>query len=432
MHTKFNRIFRHCSLACSWLAISIVLIACGGGKSPSSGQNNDYSDLKPYLPNGEYASVLKRCVDDQASRGCSLNTLPLIGMETMSPSVQDVLSRVVVSHDWMGTRVEEILYALPEDMLAIFRGVTAIVVDDDIRPAYYTRRTGAIYLDPAYLWLTVEEANSINPKEDYRSGYSDPLAFRSLYRYTKDGQRAYSVGDFRNPVERELSDIVYLVANLILHELAHANDFFPPHTLNDLNRNSSVADASEANKANWISARLTSTHPLQSDLLDALAGVMYRGNPPGIAELEVTAEDVGLDFEIDGASDDYAYTTQFEDVAMLFEEIMMLYFFEVDRDVAFTTAPDEESTCNSFVIGWGVRNRVTESHVKSRAHYVVDQIFPNTVPDSFFDSLGTPEDLPNGVGWCAVIDNTGRPRSGHLKPEQPDILSPWDMQIPYL
>ncbi|VUD40443.1 hypothetical protein TDB9533_00230 [Thalassocella blandensis] len=432
MPIKFNRIFRHCALSLASIALASLLSACGGSKSPSHGQNNDYSDLEPYRPSAEYASVLKRCVDDQSGRQCRLDTLPLIGMETMSPGVEDILGRLVVSHDWMGTRMEEILNALPEEMLSIFRGVTAIVIDDDIRPAYYTSATGAIYLDPAYLWLSVEEANTINPKQDYRSGFSDPLAFRSVYRYVKDGQRAYSVGDFRNPEARELAAIVPMVANLLLHELAHANDYFPPHTLDDLNTRATILEAARANQNNWISTRLSNSEPLQSSLLYSVAAVMYRGRQPGINELEASTEDVGLDFEIDSASDDYAYTSQFEDVAMLFEEIMMLYFFGVDRDFAFTSPPDDDSSCNSFIIGWGVRNRIGESDVKMRAQYVVDQIFPNTVANNFFETLRTPEALENGTGWCASLVPAANTENRRNKPGYQPALDQGDLQLPYL
>ena len=69
-----------------------------------------------------------------------------------------IMQRLVVSHDWMGQRFKEVLDILPAEILQLMSGVTAVVIDDDIRPSYYTNWTGAIYLDPANLWLTNDDS----------------------------------------------------------------------------------------------------------------------------------------------------------------------------------------------------------------------------------------------------------------------------------
>ena len=66
--------------------------------------------------------------------GCSLDTLPLIGMVAEDPSVDEIMQRVLVSHPWMGSRFREILEKMPAEMLLIMRGVTAIVISYDIHP----------------------------------------------------------------------------------------------------------------------------------------------------------------------------------------------------------------------------------------------------------------------------------------------------------
>lgn len=398
------------------LGFTLCFKGCGGGDNQNSQLDSDFGDLYAWRSNGPYAPTLKRCVATQVSN-CTLNELPLIGMENMSPSIEDILDRVLVSHAWMGSRMEAVLQAFPPEMLTIFRGVTAIVIDDDIRPAYYTSGTGAIYIDPAFLWLTTAEANTINPKQDFRADYAAPLAFRTLFRYVINGQAAYSRRDFREPVERELEDIVALIANLFLHELAHANDHFPPSSLNDLPGNATVNDAANGNYPNWISTRLYNSSPLYSGLMYSLAGVMYRGNTPSTSDLATTIDEVAIEFELDSASDDYAYTSAFEDVAMLFEEVMMKYFFNADRDFVVTSPPDVDKNCNSYLIGWGLRNRVYDPNVLVRARFVVDEIFPNTIPESFYQQFMEPTELPVNIGWCELVESNNQHSKPYFKQE---------------
>ncbi|MCY4012719.1 MAG: hypothetical protein OXG82_08400 [Gammaproteobacteria bacterium] len=67
------------------------------------------------------------------------------------------MSRVLVSHRWMGDSLQELLERLPGDVRMLARSLTAIVIASDIRPAYYWPRTGALYLDAEYFWRTPEE-----------------------------------------------------------------------------------------------------------------------------------------------------------------------------------------------------------------------------------------------------------------------------------
>jgi hypothetical protein len=87
--------------------------------------------------------------------GCSLDTLPLIGMLTEDPSIDEIMQRVLVSHPWMGSRFREVLEKMPAEMLLMMRGVTAIVISYDIRPSNHSIYSGAIYLDPNVMWLTL-------------------------------------------------------------------------------------------------------------------------------------------------------------------------------------------------------------------------------------------------------------------------------------
>lgn len=390
------------------LIVTLLVSACGGKSEDSQGPQvdpGDFDDLRPYKTNSPYADVIVECaIAESVSESCDLATLPLIGMKNENPSIDDILDRLVISHIWMGTRFEELLHILPEEMLPIFRAVTAVVIDDDIRPAYYTTATGAIYLDPAYMWLMASEASTINRKEDFRAGFSDPLAFRSVGRFVKNNQYAYRFTSLENASARRLEDIELAMARLLLHELAHANDNFPPGTYTQLNPNAKIAHAAGARSSIGISQRLTAQDPLSSDLMFSLADVMYRGKDPSATDLATSGAEAGAAFEVDTAADDYGYTSQFEDVAMLFEVTMMKYFYDVDYEVAYTTAPTGDTRdCADYPVEWGVRHRIGDSQVSSRAQFVVNQIYPDIDLTEFLAQLPMPLDLGADLDWCQAI-----------------------------
>ena len=391
-------------------ALVLGLASCGGeDDSQSAFFGADLSDVFAYKSDGRYRDSLKRCVTaDEANEYCPLGFLPILGSETENVTVENIMDRVIVSHDWMGQRFEEVLNALPEDMLPLFRPITAIVIDDDIRPAFYTTSTGAIYLDPAFFWLSIEEKQTVSQRQDFRSGFDDPLAFRQLGRYVIGNTDAYSFGSLSNDSTRELDDILLLVANLLLHELAHANDFFPPDTYGLLNPDFQVFEAALTNDENWISAKLNRQFPKVSDQMYSLAEVMYLGRTPSIDDLEITAEEVGQAFEPDGAADDYGYSSEFEDVAMLFEAVMMKYLFDADYDIAFTDVPETTTSCGFFNVRWGVRNRIGDASVIDRAHLVASEVLPHIDFSTFFAELDLPSELPNDT-WCLFKGKTDQP-----------------------
>lgn len=61
---------------------------------------------------------------------------------------------------------------------------------------------------------------------------------------------------------------------------------------------------------------------------------------------------------------------------MLFEEAMMLYLFDVDRDVGITNNPESGVPCADYIVEWGVRNRVTDPLVRARAVRVIGDALP--------------------------------------------------------
>lgn len=422
-----------------------LITSCGGGGSTvvsndseqeppiiAPGDDDSIDEVEVFKPNSPFVGVIANCIKAASiEESCTLNTLPVLGLVIDNPTVTDVMNRVVVSNEWMGIRFEEILNQLPGEILPLFKGITAVVIDDDIRPAYYTTRTGAIYLDPAYLWLSVEEKQTINNKEDPRSGFSDPLQFRSLWRYVDNGERLSFVGSLDDDSTRELEDIIKSFAQLLLHELAHANDFVPQSGYDALDRRLQISAAINAIADNRISHRLTATSALTSPAMYSLGEVMFRGGTPSESDLVLSATEVGEAFEQDAASDDYAYSSLYEDTAMLFEEAMMKYFFDIDRDVGYTVAPEGE-TCESYVVKWGVRNRLGDSNVKPRALYVSEEIFPQLEFSLFFQEFPLPTNMRIDQDWCSSIDFS--PENNPSIPQKPSNRSirPNEFIRPYL
>jgi len=87
---------------------------------------------------------------------------------------------------------------------------------------------------------------------------------------------------------------------------------------------------------------------------------------------------------------------------MLFENAMMKFLFNIDYEVAFSDAPNDERYCNDYIVQWGQRNRIGEPGVKERAQRIVAEILPGLDTDMFFQDLTLPEDMLTGVDWCFI------------------------------
>jgi hypothetical protein len=416
-----------------------LLQACGGGGGDSGSSGDDpprpppaLENTRPFVADGPYAAVLKPCITAASTEdSCTLTDLPLLGMEPAAPDIESdiesIMHRLVVSHDWMGQNFEAALAVLPEEILQLMSGVTAIVIDDDIRPSYYSSLRGAIYLDAAYLWLTNEEKATVTTKEDYRSHFADELAFRSLARYVKDDDYAYPYYPLDGSEERMISDIRYPLAKVLLHELAHANDFFPPAAIGSLDPNLTLVEASQTLSDDRISEQLTAWSPLTSETMLVLARVMFRGESATDEQKALSAAEVGQEFEADVANDDYAHNTIREDLAMLFSEAMMKYYFDIDRDIAYTPNPTDGTGCSAYIVEWGNRNRIGDPEVKVRAQFVVSALLPEGDFDLFFQDLALPTPMQEGLDWCSNLQ-LGAPQQ-LLQAFSADRIRSWDERV---
>lgn len=395
-----------------WLVLVLLLSACGGGGSGGDGVSTlsqstgeGLSDISAYVSNTSYGQVLADCVRaESVAESCSFDDLPLLGQEHSSPSIDQIMTRLVVSHDWMGERFRAYLQQLSPETFShvsqLLTSVTAVVIDGDIRPSYYTTLTAAIYLDPAQLWLTNAEKNTINRQQDFRADFDNLLNFRTLWRYVIANNYAYSYYSLNGSAERSLSEIILPFSELLFHELAHAKDFIPLDIALTASSTMKPAELASSHRVSRSSVQLQSLSPLNDNVLFDLADVMYRGAAASISLQLLSADEVGDLFEVEGANDHYAYSTAAEDFAMLFEEAMMKYHFNADRDVAFSVAPADETNCLDYLIGWGVRHRLGDVNVKSRAAWAVSELLPSEDFSLFFQNFPLPIAMTQGVNWC--------------------------------
>ena len=354
----------------------IFLVGCGrdnikNGTSSKTARSNDYANTHVYNKNSPYAKALEKCaLIDNESDSCKLSELPILGQEANTITKEMIMNRLLVSHEWMGARFSQMLDRFSGKMIQqLFRATTAVVIDDDIIPAYYWAVTGAIYLDPRYIWQTAAEKKTITKREDYRAGFGTGLKFdegtffrqynKSLYTFDKTD---------RSAAEAELS-----LAGLLYHELTHANDFIPPSMTASLNGNLSVLDNILNIGGNRTSEQLYASSPVRSQMLIGLGQVLFHGDTATDEQKQITGREVGELFDDDGTAAMYAYATRYEDTAMLFQTVMMKYFYNVDGYQVFFD-PDEYEKSGTFE--WGIKNPVLKENVLDRAVFVANHVLP--------------------------------------------------------
>lgn len=363
------------------------------------------TDIKPYNPNSPYAAALELCIyNNTVNRSCQFSSLPLLGTDTTNPTIQQVLDRLLVSHDWMGDRFKQYLeqsVAAP-DMLKLLRAVTAIVISYDVRPSYYWSATGAIYLDANNFWVTPEERDSLNDQPDYRSDFGNDLKFFIPWRYIKDNEYYFRSTDY--PVEERQSksfeDMEANITWLMYHELGHANDFFPPTVWQSMSRNTSPLNYSNDNEA--MSSAFAQRHPLTSQAMRSLAQVSFMGETASDTQKNYDAQTVTDFFEPDVAPAYYSYSTIREDYATLFERFMMAHRMGVSADVAVISTEQE-----GFSVTWGQRNRISLDKMRQRTSDVVEQTLPELNVSAIYPTLPEAQLMPQGEDWRDLADLTG-------------------------
>lgn len=391
------------------LMAALLVAGCGGdGKSGERSLNVDgdplLASLQPYLSTSEYGLAAEDCaVIYKQRQSCQMQDIAPLGYDIQGDlTPEDIAERLLVSHHWMGDSFMDVVRDLPQDVLNLFRPLNVIVLSLDIRPSFYHTDTASIYIDPRYLWRNQAEWNDIYQQQDYRAGFTESLPFLAMQRYVhSNGEYVTYSNSYDAKVNywRSKSEIAPGLFNLLVHELAHANDFLPPDQLSVLDVTTSIGRNIQLMKGNWIQTALQQTHGLSADSLQLMAERYFGG---ASASTTMSPEQAGAAFEPDGAADFYGYYTGAEDVAMLFEAYMMWREYGAFSDVAFTSSPTFANySCDDLNIGWGQRNRLAQKEVVPRARLVSESILQQDLSAEFasIESV-TPVDLPYGYGWC--------------------------------
>ncbi|AZQ84712.1 hypothetical protein EKO29_12320 [Colwellia sp. Arc7-635] len=366
--------------------------------------NTRLATVFPFNANSPYADVITQCVYSNSidfRKTCRFNELPLIAQDSVSPTVNDIMNHVVVSHQWMGERFKEFLENNDphDDFKNLLRATTAIVISSDVRPSYYWSVTGAIHLDPSDLWLTPEERDTISQLPDYRASFGDALNFVMPWRYVINNSYASFSYPSNMRITRDPADAVYTFAALMYHELAHANDYFPQSEWASINKNDRVLDNANQRREDGIpSDKLSIALPLHGDEMYRLAQVRFQGETATETEKSYSPSDVTGFFSPEHSPHFYNYSSKREDYAMLFDAIMMKARYNVDRDIAVTS---KASTSAEYVVTWGQRGRIGDENIKPRVDYVTSRILPEfTEASDIIDNLVTPIAMQPGRTWA--------------------------------
>jgi hypothetical protein len=361
-------------------------------------------DVHSFNVNSPYKSAIERCVyTNTLDETCSFGTLPLIGQETTNPTIDDIMNRTLVSHDWMGQRFRQYLEqsAAGPDMLQLLRGVTAIVISYDVRPSFYWAATGAIYLDAKNFWVTPTERDSLNEVPDYRSEFGSSLKFGVAWRYIKDNS-PYMPGQSFSSANRDVRSFDALEADiswLMYHELGHANDFFPYDVWAQLDDSDDPLNYFRNNGTN--SDIMINAYPLSSSQMKGLAKVSFSGETATNTQKSYVANDIEGFFEPDIAASYYSYLNEREDFATLFERFMMQYRLGASADIGIYNTQNN----SQVLITWGQRDRFNQENIQPRVEFTISNILPELGNiQSIQASLPEPILLRRNVSWYENID----------------------------
>jgi len=353
-----------------------------------------------------FATVLKSCVlVSTIADSCSVDQMPFIGDGKTAPSIEDVMDRVLVTHNWMGRRFEDALRNAPDDsLLTLFSSATSIVIGSDVRPSFYVSLTAGIQLDANYLWVTNEEKSTVSSRQDARSDFGKDLQFQFVARIADaNGDSLSPFFSLDEPANRSVEDMQIPLYRLLYHELTHATDFMPRHKIADVSSNVSLFEAISEIRADWLSNSLAAQYPRTSTALLDLARVRYAGVDATQVQKNLTATEVGEQMRNDGAIQFYSYFSEHEDLAQLLEGVLMSYHFGATTNVGFVQKPaSDNAPCSAYLVSWGQRNRLAEPLVNIRSRLASDLVLvENDAVETFLDEkLGPVESMTANVDWC--------------------------------
>jgi hypothetical protein len=370
--------------------------------------DHSLADVYAYNRDSAHTAALEKCIYSNITTDfCDLAELPFLGTVNPTPSIKEIMDRVLVSHDWMGHRFETLLSQVDtsNDIKTLLGATRSIVISYDIRPSFFWSGTGAIYINADYFWVTPQERDTLDTAPDFRSDFGSELQFVDPWRVVKDNDYAFSTPQRSSRLVRPLQDSQIRVMRVLYHELAHANDYFPPRAWASVSGNDYPWSYSDTNQPD--SSGLAASFPLISTQMYGLASVMFQGETADASQMAYTPAEVSDFFFTDDATNTYNYSTEREDYAMLAEEYLMSYRYGVLYDQGITSvAPD-------YIVATAERGRVGHARIKPRAEYVVNRILPNFDTSGASASLAEPITLQSGVSWQEALVAPGQNKTNN-------------------
>ncbi|MBT3585876.1 MAG: hypothetical protein HN509_13300 [Halobacteriovoraceae bacterium] len=407
------------------ILILALLSACGGSKSGDRVEDSSgllisknqvffekFGEVQPVQKSEIKKETLLKCtyVIERAD-SCTLQELPLLGMNSKKITVDRIIGRTMVSHRFLGENFKAALLKMSSEyLMQLFGSVGIIVISDKVNPSFYNSRSGTIFISARYLWTTPEQKKLATVKKDDRvvtgSGPKKaPLKFEFYGLQVVDKKNIWSASRDSSRTVEELKLPLY---RLLVHELAHANDYLPSSFYQNLGIDS-------YRKIGELTLRRFKRFDLISDsLLEPLERESFMARLQKAINssegelfgqlLEMTAELAGELFSNESAVDPYGHYTQNEDLAMLVEDLLGLHDYQIERIQGVISYPSLNFLIPedyNYPLAWGQNNRILEPTVLGRAMEAASQLFPSFNAVEFKSSLQGFKliQAEKGMGW---------------------------------
>lgn len=398
----------------------LVIVGCSKNKSIpndhgaiSALENKSFFDsvgsVKPVNPSSMYAEAMSKCIyADEDEKSCLMSTLPLIGLGKTTITVNDIMNRTLVSHDFMATAFRQVLIRMPPEVLQMFGAVNAVVISDKINPSFYLTSAGAIFLSGRMFWSNVEEWEKMEHPKDDREAFGTSLQFTTDHDYIKNRQ---SIMTTAKREVRTYDEMVLPLARLLFHELTHANDWFPKslYTSAQFDTSKTYQDIAFERYSNSKIVSANQPSQLTSTKLLHLGQVLFRGEKANDEDNNTLASEIVSLFKNDLATDFYSYSSIREDLAMSAEESMMLYYYDAYRYVVVIKFPYSNFVIPDnyeYPIVWGEKGRFLNPAIKERALYAIENnlgsVIRQQASDKFLNLKS--KEIPANTPWDQIGD----------------------------
>lgn len=396
----------------------LFLVSCSKGHSIPGDQgaldalkNKEFFEtvgrVRPLNPKNQYAAKMQECIyADTEKKSCKVSDLPLLGLDKNKITIQDILDRTLVSHDFLAVAFREVLFRMPKETLQMFGSITAVVISDKINPSFFYANTGAIYISGRYLWSNKAEWDIVSGVQDSRESAGFLLQYIFDHDYIKNGK---SISKRAKNAFQTYDEMAPKTARVLFHELTHANDYFPRAYYSKMvveDKKSYIVTAYDHYDNKEIASQNLPSKLISSKLTH-IADVLYFGSPATTTDQATLAEEVISEFRSDLATDLYSYSNHFEDLAMCAEEALMLYYYHMPRFIVVIKLPGPKfNSPENYVyeISWGVKSRVADVAIKNRAVFAVENDLGVKISQQVSDHLDTiqPKEIQANTSWDDV------------------------------